>query len=268
MDFSSQDILNIASQDIILANSTVEEQVDFISEQIENPFDSGSSNFFKKLKKSVSSPDKLDEICLELLGKIEDVYPDIEFDLSEYDQHLDELFSAVYKFFVKNAYKVIYVFMKEYISSSKNRKALTADYLNAKIPTYPKEQYGKKEYYILTMKLPNIMKDIRNDGVWLDKFIGYLERSGETPMYIERIKEYLDKGIINDHGVIANMLSTLFESDSYTQMICKLQSFITEDIVIPYLKENGLIELRLPPVDPEDDDLDEDDEDANDEEDT
>ena len=42
-------------------------------------------------------------------------------------------------------------------------------------------------------------------------------------------------------------------------MICKLQSFITEDIVIPYLKENGLIELRLPPVDPEDDDLDEDD---------
>ena len=55
------------------------------------------------------------------------------------------------------------------------------------------------------------------------------------------------------------MLSTLFESDSYTQMICKLQSFITEDIVIPYLKENGLIELRLPPVDPEDDDLDEDD---------
>ena len=46
--------------------------------------------------------------------------------------------------FVKNAYKVIYVFMKEYISSSKNRKALTADYLNAKIPTYPKEQYGKE----------------------------------------------------------------------------------------------------------------------------
>ena len=70
------------------------------------------------------------------------------------------------------------------------------------------------------------------------------------------------KGIINDHGVIANMLSTLFESDSYTQMICKLQSFITEDIVIPYLKENGLIELRLPPVDPEDDDLDEEDEDG------
>ena len=29
--------------------------------------------------------------------------------------------------------------------------------------------------------------------------------------------------------------------------------------MIPYLKENGLIELRLPPVDPEDDDLDEDD---------
>ena len=66
---------------------------------------------------------------------------------------------------------------------------------------------------------------------WISS-LGYLERSGETPMYIERIKEYLDKGIINDHGVIANMLSTLFESDSYTQMICKLQSFITEDIVI------------------------------------
>ena len=266
MDYSSQDILNIASQDIILANSTVDEQIEFISEQIENPFDSGSSNYFKKLKRSVSNADRLDEICVDLLGQIENIYPDIEFDLSEYNQHLDELFSAVYKFFVKNAYKIVYVFMREYISSAKNRKALTADYLNTKIPTYPKEQYGKKEYYILTMKMPNIMRDIKINGMWLDKVISYLEKAGETPMYIERIKEYLDKGIINDHGVFSNMLGVLFKSDSYTKLICKLQSFVTEDIVIPYLKENGLMELKLPQIDPEDDELDEDDDNEDEEE--
>src|SRR5699024_8959153 len=116
------------------------------------------------------------------------------------------------------------------------------------------------EYYILTKKMPNIMRDIKINGVWLDKVISYLKKAGETPMYNESIKEYPDKGILNDHGVFYNMLDLFSKSDSYTKLICKFQSFVTEDIVSQYLKENGLMELKLTQVDPEDDELDEEDE--------
>lgn len=268
MDLNNQDILNIASQDFILGNSTIEEQIDFITDQIKHPFDAGSSNYFKKLKRSVANPDQLDTICLELLGEIENKYPDIEFDLSEYDQHLEDAFNAIYKFFVKNSKKLMYVFLREYLNSNKNRKGLTADYLNTKLPTYPKEQYGKKEYYILITKLPSILKDMKNDGnIWLDKFIEYIERTEDAPMYVSQIKELLDRGIIHDRGVVVNMFEELFDSDAYDSILCKLQVYITKNIVVPYLEENGLSELRIPAVDPEDDDLDDDsDEDDSEEE--
>ena len=88
MAYDPQDIFNMISQDMILSNTTAEEQSDFISEQIKDPFDSGSMNYFKKLRGMVSA-DQLDEMCVTLLAEIEDQYPNLEFDLSEYDQHLD-----------------------------------------------------------------------------------------------------------------------------------------------------------------------------------
>lgn len=258
MSLNSQDILNLASQEMILGKTTVEEQIEFISDQIKDPFDSGNSNYFKKLRTMVNS-DRMDEICIQLLGEIEDRYPDIEFDFSEYDQHLDVLFSSVYKFFVKNVHKLMFIFLREYIYSSKNRKLLTAEYLNAKLPTYPKEQYGKKEYYILITKLPAIINDIKNDDIKLKKFIEYIERDDSSPAYIDQLKDFIESGLVCDHGVITNLFERFMESDEYNKTMCKLQMAITQNIINPYLEDNGLTALRIPPIDPVDEETAEDD---------
>lgn len=264
MAYTPQEILNIASQDFILGNTTVDEQVEFIEDQIKDPFNSGSSNYFKRLRQSVTG-DKLDEICIDLLGQVEDRYPSIEFDLSSYDQSVDTVFVAVYKFFIKNIQDLVYRFLRSYIYSTKNRKYLVMEYLNTKIPNYPKEQYGKKEFYILITKLPSIIKDISKDSdIQLTKFIEYLKRDGSNTLYTQRIEELIDKGIICDHGVIMDIFKLFMQSDSYDATLCKLQMDITQNIINPYLEENGLAELRIPPVEPLEDEAAEDNDDEDD----
>lgn len=266
MPLNPQEILAMASRDYILGNTTVEEQIEFISDQIKNPFDSGSSNFFKKLKNMVTA-DKLDSICIDLFGQMEDVYPNLEFDFSEYDQHLADLFNASYKFFIRHAAKNMRAFIQQYIYSSKNRKNLVGEYLNMKLPNYPKEQYGKKEFYILVTKLPAIVKDIFDDEISLEQYISYIERSDETPMYFKLIKDMLDKGMIVDHGITEDLFDQFKKSDQFDTTICKLQMMITNDLINPYLEENGLMDLRTPMVDDvvEESDEDDDDEDSDEE---
>ena len=82
MAMSPQDIMNTINRELLMTNTTVDEQIEFISEQIKNPFDGGSSNYFKKLKNSVKSPE-LKEICLDLFEQIENMYPAIAFDFSD-----------------------------------------------------------------------------------------------------------------------------------------------------------------------------------------
>ena len=74
------------------------------------------------------------------------------------------------------------------------------------------------------------------------------------------IKDMLDKGIIIDHGVVADMFEQFEQSDSYAGVINKLEMAITKDLIIPYLKENGLMDIRMPtPMEPEEDISDSDD---------
>lgn len=260
-----QDLANIASRDFILGNTTVEEYVEFIEDQIKSPFDSGDSNFFKRLKSMVNG-DRLDEICVSLFGEITDVYPGVEFDISETDQHLATIFNDVYRFFIRNIHKHMYVFLREYIYSSKNRKSLIAEHISAKLPNYPKEQYGTKEFYILISKLPSIIRDIADNNLTLKKFIDYIERSGSMPMYVDRVRDYISDGIINDSGSVADIFSIFFKSSHYSTTINKLQMAITKDIINPYLKKNHLTELKMPTVEPiEDEGEDDDDEDGADE---
>lgn len=262
MALSPQEILNLTSRQFLLGNTTVEEQVGFISDQISDPFNSGSANYLKKLKGMVNA-DRLDEICIELFAELENQYPHLDLEISEIDQHLDPIFKACYKFFVLNIKKLMYIFLREFIYTSKNRKMLVAEYMNMKLPNYPKEQYGKKDYYILITKLPAIIKDIQDDDIKLEKFIEYIERSGSSPMYLNAIKSYLDKGIIIDRGVVADIFKAFMKSEEYDPTLCKLQMAITENIINPYLEENGLSSLKIPPIDPIDDDnVDDEDEDS------
>lgn len=262
MALTPQEILNLTSRQFLLGNTSVEEQIGFISDQISDPFNSGSANYMKKLKTMVN-PDRLDEICTDLLSELENQYPHLDLEISEIDQHLDEVFRTCYKFFVLNIKKLMYIFLREYIYTSKNRKMLVAEYLNMKLPNYPKEQYGKKDYYILITKLPAIIKDIQDDDIKLEKFIEYIERSGSSPMYLNSIKTYLDKGIIIDRGVVADIFKAFMKSEEYDPVLCKLQMAITENIINPYLEENGLSSLKIPPIDPVDEDAEDDDEEDN-----
>lgn len=261
MPLSENEIIKLASQDYILENTTAEEQVGFISDQIASPFDSGSTNYFKKLRNSVGNADQLDQVCVSLFGKIEDRYPRIEFDFSDYDQHLDKLFSVVYKFFIKNIQRHMLTFLKEYIYNAKNRKILLADYMSAKIPSYPKEQFGKKEYFILMTKLSPIIKDIGKEGIKLTKFISYIKRAGDTPAYFDDLEEFIEKDIICDNGVVSDLFDEFIKSEDYNAVLCKIQTAITSNIIMPYLNDNGLTELRVPPTDPLDEEGDEEDED-------
>ena len=258
------DLMNLANRDAILGNTTVDEQIELIQEQIKQPFDSGSTNFFKKLKKQVSNPDNLDEICADLFEQIENVYPNLVFDLSEYDQHYSDAFNAVYKFFVKNINRMMFLFLREYIFNNKNRKNLIMDFMSSKIPSYPKEQYGKKEFYILITKLSSIVRNIAGDNVRLEKFLDYIDRSEDAPLYIGDIRDLLDRGVICDHGIVSDIFDQFDDSDARPGIMNKLEMAITKSLIIPYLEENGIARFRLSGVvDPEEeeaDDTDDDDE--------
>lgn len=262
--FTPQDILNLASRDNFLGNTTLDEQIGFIQDQIKDPFNSGRSNYMKRLIKMVDSPDRMDEICAGFIQQIEDRYPGIEIDLSDYNQHLAPLFTAIYKFFIKNAGQMMQIFIREFIYSNKNRKNLVAPFLNNKIPTYPKEQYGKKEYYVLITRLDSIVDDIFEDGVQIKTFIEFIEKSDDAPAYLDRISDAVEQGIIVDNGIVEELYKKFRKSDLYRQAMNKLEMDITTTFIIPYLEESGLIAVRLPPVEempePEDDDEEEDEE--------
>lgn len=268
MDFTQQDLMNIVNRDRMFGNATLEEQVEFTSEQIKQPFDSGGINYFRKIKKLSVSDEQLDDICVTLFREIEDVYPGLEFDLSTYEEkHLAHVFEPCYKFFVKNINKLMYLFLREYLFNNKNRKGLVEDHMSSKLTTYPKEQYGKKEYYVLITKLNQIIKTIAEDGIKLTKFIDYIDRTDEAPLYLERVKALIDEGVIIDHDVVENMFDLMESSDARPGIINKLEIVITQDLIIPCLKENGLFDIRFTAnISPDDDeDSDDDEEDDSDE---
>ena len=245
--------MGISPENMLLDNLDVEELMDFIRDQINDPMDSSSSsNYFKKLKKMISNPNELDNYCLRIMDEIENVYSGIDFDVSDFDARLDTFTSNVYKFFVKNTANIMYVFLREYIMTSKNRKAAVADYLNSKLPNYPKEQYGKKEYFILMSKLQSIIKDIKREKLDLDDFIHYLKRSDDIPDYVENIEHYLNEGWILDDGIVTDLFDMFLESDQYDIIYNKLQMAITTNLINPYLEENGMSSMKLPAFEQED----------------
>lgn len=251
MTLTPQEIMGMARRDYVLGNTTIDEHVSFIEDQIADPFGSGSSDFFRKIRQEATK-DRQDAICLQLFGKIEDCFTGLEFDFSECDQHLSTMFRAVYKLLICHATKNMKIFIREYIYSSKNRKVLLADHLNTKMPTYPKEQYGKKEFYILITKLPTIVKNIFEDDITLEDYLSYIERAGDTPLYFKELHTMLEKGYMIDEGIVNEMFKKFKKSDQFDQVMCKLQVAITRDLIDPYLEENGLMSLKTPPVeDPE-----------------
>lgn len=262
MAFDPTEAMRAATRDYILGNTTVSEQRSFIEEQIKDPFDSGDNDYFRKLKKMVEDKDELDEICVDIFGRIQDRYPGLRIDTSDYDQHLSGLCSAVYKFFVRNVDRLMYLFIKEFIFTNKNRRALVDEFSNVKIPSYPKDQYGTKEFYILIVKLNAIIDEIFDNGVKLKEFIKYVSKSSKCPVYVDHIKDAIEQGILSDSGVVDDMYKLYKRSDLFRGHINKLEMAITSDLIVPYMKETGTLDVRLPTIEePEEENNDEEDDD-------
>ena len=246
--FTTQDLLRAASRDYILGNVSLEEQISFIEDQIADPFGSGDTNYLKRLAKNVQSNDQMDEYCQSFITKLEDIYPHLHIDFSESDSHMVDLFMPVYKFFVRSTGKIMYIFLREYIFNSKNRKMLVGEYSNMKMPSYPKEQYGKKEYYILITKLPQIIADIFDDDLRLTKFIDYVEKGSDGPVYLDALRDYLEQGYLSDNGVVRDLWKRYRNTDQYRTDLVKLEMAISKNLILPYLEENKMMEIRLPRV--------------------
>lgn len=265
MAFTVTDLLNMATRDYILGNTTQEEQIQFIEDQIKDPFNSGDNNYVRKLKKMLSSRDEeMDEICLRLFTQIQDIYSHLKIDVSDYDQRFFPLFNAVYKFFVKNIAKLTYVFIREFLFNNKNRKVLTEEFSSMKLPTYPKEQYGKKDFYILIIKLPQIIDEIFDDDVKLKKFISYIEKSSDCPLYISVLKDAMEDGLVVDNGVVGDIYKLFKRSEHYRSTLNKLEMDITQSLIIPYMEENGMMSIRMPKVEDLEPNLSDDDDDEDD----
>ena len=260
--FDTNDLLKMATRDYMLGNTTMEEQIQFIEDQIKEPFESGDNNFLRRLKDMVSSADEMDEECQRLIALIQDTYPHLNIDLSFYDRHLYDLFRAIYKFFVVKIKKQTYVFLREFILSSKNRKALTDPYMNMKMPNYPKEQYGKKEFYVLITKLPQIIKDVLED-LKFKKFIKYIKESSNCPSFVKDIEDAMDQDIISDNGVVGDIYKLMKRAGHsvFYEIVSKLEMDITSELIIPYMQENGMMDIRLPPVEDTTEDIDSDEDD-------
>lgn len=253
-NWSQSDIRKMAGRESILDNTSAEEQLEFIRHQIKDPFDSGNSNYFRKLKNRAHDRSQLNYYCEIILSEISNEYPGLEFDYDD-DKDLVDFTDSVYKFFIRNIRKLVFIFLREYLYNNKNRKGLIQEFQEIKISNYPKEVYGKKDFYILVIKMPAIVSEISKMDFRLDTFMQYIDRDDDAPMYIRLVQRYYDSGVIQDHGVYSDIMEHFRDSDTYDLMINKLIMKIKTAIIDPYLEESGMANVKpLMVEEPDDDD--------------
>ena len=238
----------------IINESEIEEILEYIRAQIKNPF-AVDVNYFKSLKKKITDKPLLISTSLDILSVIEEEYPSLTIELTEENEDVIKYSYNIYKFFIKNISSIVYIFLKEYISNAKNRKNLVAPYLDVKLDSYPKEQYGKKENYILLSKINYIMKDIKKADMDLGDFINYVNRANDSAAYIDIVADLVDHDIIIDDGIVKDIMKKFIDSDEYNQIINKLTIWINKHIIAPCLKDLGYEDVQYVIFEEEDDAL-------------
>ena len=255
-DDNAEYVRDRASREYMLYNATIEDYLGFIEDQIKDPFDASiGMNYIKKIRKLCPDDSKMDNYCLRIIDMISDAYPNMEIDLDRIESHYLDFTEALYKFFTKNIRKLVTVFMKEYIFNVKNRKSIVQDYQDVKLANYPKEQYGKKENYILITFIKKIVKSYTKEGeCTIQDFISYIKRADDCPSYVIDIEEYMEDGTIIDYGLFSDIMNYFWKSDVRDSMINKLSLKINEAIVQPCLKELGYDTFPMALIAQDDDD--------------
>lgn len=232
------DALRNTNRDSIIKSSEIDEILGYIKNQIKNPF-TVDVNYFKPLRKKVDNEEDMIIICRSILGLIDEEYPSMSFDLPEENKEFIKFTYNIYKFFIKNIGSIVYIFLKEYIANAKNRKAMVSPYIDAKLESYPKEQYGKKENYILLTKINSIVKDIKNADIDFSDFINYINKANDSAAYIDIIGKKVDSSVIIDDGIVKDIMKKFIKSDEYKQVINKLSVWINTHIIVPCLVDLG-----------------------------
>lgn len=232
------DALRNTNRDSIIRTSDIDELLEYIKNQIKNPF-TVDVNYFKPLKKKVNNDEEMIIICHSILDMIDEEYPSMSFSFTEDNKELIKFTYNIYKFFIKNINSIVYIFLKEYIGNSKNRKALVSPYIDTKLESYPKEQYGKKENYILLTKINSIIKDIKSSNIDFSDFINYINKANDSAAYIDLIGKNIDTGVIIDDGIVKDIMKKFIKSDEYKQTINKLSVWINNNIIVPCLNDLG-----------------------------
>ena len=254
-----------ASREFILSQTDADEHLEFVKSQIKKPFDNGSVNHFRKMIRLIPDKAQKEEYAKRVLEAITNEYPNVDINVDDVDSTLVPYAEALYKFFGKNTKKLVTAFLREYLFNNKNRKALLSSYQDIKIPSYPKEQFGKKDNYILVIKLPAIVKDIIALPINMEMFIKYCIRNGDKPQYIDVLEEMMTQNILIDYGLYADMMDKFVKSDAFDGIINKLQVRMINGVVRPSMEDLGHPNLAGQ-IELEDDDAteDDDDEDPND----
>lgn len=253
-----------ANVEYILAQTNIDEYLEFIKEQVKSPFDSGSVNYFRKMIKLITDKDLKQEYARRVLEIIDNEYPNLDVDISEVDSSLIDYAEALYKFFGKNLKKLVNAFFREYLFNNKNRKALLSSYQDIKISSYPKEQFGKKDNYILVLKIVSILEDIKELPIKIEEFIDYCVRNNDKPRYIDGFEEMIEEDIISDYGIFDDIMSKFFKSDSFDAMVNTLKIRLIDAIVRPSVEDMGYGSVA-DTIEVEDEDDDEEEEDDPDE---
>lgn len=244
-DLTSKNISKIEGINNILDTSTTDDLLAFIKNQINNPFDSGDINYFKKLRQVADSRDALDRYCLTILRFIEDRYPGLSINVPE-GESLAHFTNTIYKFFGKNMKKLVTEFMIEYIMNNKNRKAIIDAFSTIKVQNYSKEMYGKKDYYILITRMDSIVKYIADLRLSFDDMLHYLTRGEDVPPYLIYLSEMLRNDDIGDDGLYTDIMEIMIDSDDYaSRLATKMCMKVQNAIIHPYLKSIGCDDALL-----------------------
>lgn len=251
-----------AESNTFLDTTTSEELMLYIKEQISDPFDSGNINYFKRLKR-YSTLEQIDAYCKEILSYIESKYVSVSFYVT--DMETPELIyytNIIYKFFAKNLKPCISRFMSEYIMNNENRHGIVDGFLkSSKVQSYyPKEIYGKKDYYILMTKMNKVVSLIAKEELRFDEMLEYLSRGEDTPVYIRELQNMMSLGRLSEDGLYNDIMDGFLEAEDFFARLCNKLCIRVKNVLIdPYVQASlgGNVSQSFFNFDSDDDDSEE-----------
>ena len=234
-----------ASREFILAQTEIDEYLDFIKQQIKQPFDSGDINYFRKMMRMITDKKYQQDYAKKVIEIIVNEYENIDVDIEDLERDPVPYADALYRFFGKNLRKLVSSFLVEYLYNSKNRKMLLAKYDKLKLPVYPKEQFGTRENYLLIVKISSIVDEIISLPVTIDQFLNYAIRNDDMPSYCESIVEMINDNILVEYGVYEDIMRKFKDSDTFDGIMNKVQIRMMEGVVRPTVEDMGFSGLSI-----------------------